>query len=146
VNPIALTAATVAMLCWGGAAIFDKLGMRGVDNPLLAIIIRMAFATVILFGYALATGALSQVRTVPRGNVLALLASALLAAIIGQFAYYVAMKHGEASRVVPFSASYPVVAMVLAVLFLREPVTALKIVGTFMVMGGLMLVSGVGGK
>jgi transporter family protein len=83
---------------------------------------------------------------VPVPNLAALAASALLAAMIGQGAYFVAIKHADASRVVPFTASYPVVALILGILVLHEPLTVPKVAGTALVLCGLMLLAGVFGK
>ena len=145
-NATAITAATIALFCWGVTAIFDKFAMRGLDNPMVALIIRFSVVTGVLLAYGLFAGTFRELRTVPPANIWALVGSGLAAAVIGQFAYYTAIKHAEASRVVPFTASYPVVALILAVVILREPLTGLKVLGTFMIIGGLMLVGGVGGK
>ena len=145
-NNTALLAGLVTMLCWGSASIFDKVGMRGVANPVVAMVVRMGVATVALAIYATCTGALREVREVPVPNLAALAASALLAAMIGQGAYFVAIKHADASRVVPFTASYPVVALILGILVLHEPLTVPKVAGTALVLCGLMLLAGVFGK
>lgn len=142
-NLQAIIAATIAMLAWGAAAICDKVAMRDVSSPLLALVVRLTVATVAVYIYAIAVGVLPEVRTIPRANLLALGAGGLLAALIGQQAYFAAIRHADASRVVPFTASYPIIAMVLAVLILREPLTVPKVLGTVMIIGGLMLVSGV---
>lgn len=142
-NTQAIIAASVAMLAWGAAAIFDKFGMRGINSPLLALTVRLTVATVAVYIYALSAGVLPELRTIPRGNLLALAAGALLASLIGQQAYFAALRHADVSRVVPFTASYPIVAMFLAVLLLKEPLTVPKVVGTLMIIGGLMLVSGI---
>ena len=141
-NTQAIIAATVAMLAWGAAAIFDKFGMRGVTSPLLALVVRLTVATVAVYIYALAVGVLPELRSLPRANLIALAAGGLLAALVGQQAYFVALKYADASRVVPFAASYPVIAMILAVLILKEPFTLPKAIGTLLIIGGLMLVSG----
>jgi transporter family protein len=142
VNTQALIAASVAMLAWGAAAICDKFGMRGVTSPLLALTVRLTVATVAVYVYALSAGVLPELRTLPRGNLLALAIGGLLASLVAQGAYFMALRHADVSRVVPFTASYPVIALVLAVLLLREPLTLPKVVGTLMIIGGLMLVSG----
>ena len=142
-NAQAIVAATVAMLAWGAAAIFDKFGMRGVQSPLLALMVRLTVATIAVCIYGISAGTLGEIRTLSRPNVLALAAGALLASLIGQQAYFAALRYADASRVVPFSASYPVVAMLLAALILREPLTPAKVLGTLMIIGGIMLVSGI---
>lgn len=150
-NKQALIAATIAMLAWGAAAICDKFGMRGGHvSPLAGLMIRLTVATVAVWAFGLVSGILPEIRavsTIAPANLLGLAGGGLLAALVGQQAYYAALRYADASRVVPFTASYPVIAMVLAVTILKEPLTLAKVVGTLMIIGGLMLVSGIfGGK
>ncbi len=145
-NAVAVTGALLAMLCWGSAAIFDKLGMRGVANPVVALAVRLGVATLLTFAYIAVTGAWRDLKTVPPGNLWALAAGAVLASALGQAFYFLAIKHADASRVVPFTASYPAVALLLGVLILHEPLTVPKVAGTLLVLAGLVLLSGVSGK
>jgi len=68
--------------------------------------------------------------------------SALLGSLIGQVAYYSAMRHADASLVVPITATYPLVGAMLAIALLREPLTASKVGGALLVVAGLALLSG----
>lgn len=145
-NSAAVTGAFLTMLCWGSAAIFDKLGMRGVANPVVALLVRLGVATLLAFVYAAVTGAFRDLKAVPASNLWALAAGAVLASALGQAFYFLAIKHADASRVVPFTASYPAIALVLGVIVLHEPVTLPKVAGTVLVLAGLMLLSGVFGK
>lgn len=141
-NSQAILFSLIAMLAWGSAAIFDKFGMKGITNPYTALMVRIgtAFVAVYLAGWA--TGNLQELRHIPKANLGALVVGGLLAAIVGQLAYFTALKHADASRIVPFTASYPVIAMLLAYSLLGETLTLHKILGTLMVLGGLLLVSG----
>jgi transporter family protein len=62
-------------------------------------------------------------------------------AIGGLIAFYVAVGHGEVSKIVPITATYPAVTLVLSALFLAESVTLLRCVGTGLVIGGVALIS-----
>lgn len=55
---------------------------------------------------------------------------------------YVALTSGEAARVVPVSAAYPVVTLLLAALFLSEAVTVTRATGVVLVVGGAAIVTG----
>jgi len=59
--------------------------------------------------------------------------------VIGQLCFYHALKIGEVSRVVPVGASYPVLACILGILFLREPITWEKASGIVLVVIGTFL-------
>jgi bacterial/archaeal transporter family protein len=119
----------------GTMAIVAKFALRSVSWPVLVMWAAIAYAVVatgmvLLGGEHLAWGV---------GAAWAL-GSGLLASG-GLIVLYVALGRGEASRVIPITAAYPVVTAVLAALFLAERVTAIRIVGTVLVVIGIMLLS-----
>jgi bacterial/archaeal transporter family protein len=138
---VALIGCLVTILAWGAGGIFDKLGVRGVD-PFQAVLVRLVFATAMILAFCAATGRLRPALHFETKTYLFLLISGLLGSVVGQMAYYLAVKHAPASQVIPVTATYPVVGFVLAVLFLREQPTLPKIAGVICVVLGLMLVAG----
>jgi transporter family protein len=54
---------------------------------------------------------------------------------------FVALEDGEVSQVVPVTASYPVVTLVLSALVLRERVSRARVGATFLVIAGVILLS-----
>jgi len=60
---------------------------------------------------------------------------------IGGLFFFFALSRGEASRVVAITAAYPLVAALLAFLFLREPVTAAKALGLLFTLVGIYILS-----
>jgi transporter family protein len=56
---------------------------------------------------------------------------------------YVALSLGEASKVVPVSAAYPAATLILAALFLGEHVSAARVAGTLLIVGGVVLLTAV---
>lgn len=54
---------------------------------------------------------------------------------------YIALGSGEVSKVIPVSAAYPALAMALSAVFLSESLTAGKVVGALVVVGGVVLIS-----
>lgn len=63
-----------------------------------------------------------------------------MASLLGQLAYYYALKYSEASKVVPVSSSFPLFTLILAFLFLHENITFKKILGTLLVILGIILI------
>lgn len=139
-NQTAIVAAIMTMLAWGGAAICDKFGMRGVTNPLLGVMVRLTVAFAGFWAVFLIRGDWRQLRDIPAASLLPLALGGLLGAFLGQWAYFNAIRNADASQVVPFTASYPIVALVFAALILREPVTVSKVLGTLLILAGLVLV------
>jgi transporter family protein len=62
-------------------------------------------------------------------------------AIGGLVTLYIALATGEASKVVPISASYPAVTLIFSAIFLKERLTAARAVGVLLVIGGVILVT-----
>lgn len=81
------------------------------------------------------------------GFTLPLTAGAGWAAISGLFAagglilFFVALRGGPASQVVPVTAAYPVASTVFAALLLAEEIDLLRVVGTAMVVAGVIVLS-----
>ena len=65
--------------------------------------------------------------------------SGILAGLLGTWTYLAALKMGEASRVVPISATYPLVTALLSFLILKEDLTLSRILGTILVVAGIWL-------
>ncbi len=146
----ALVYCLITVIAWGVASVFDKVlvGERGL-TPWTAVFLRMLVGTTIVAGYAIHGGALAEVRVMLELDrpifwtlVGVLIASALLGSFIGQVAYYHALSHAAASRVIPITSTYPLVGALLAIALLREPLTVHKVAGALLIVGGIILLSG----
>ncbi len=141
-----LAGALIAMAAWGSAAIFDKLAlnaMRGV-SPLAAVVVRMIFAVAAVCVIGAFTGAAEDAMAMEPVTFVYLALSALFGAVIGQVAYYYAANAGEVSKVVAFTAGYPLVTVVVAISLLGESLTWLKVAGTLMTVAGLFVLTAFG--
>lgn len=124
---------------WGLAPIFEKIGLSGKIEPYVAVVVRTipiviaGFVGLILMGKA---GSLSQLAA---KDAMFVAIGGLLAGFLGQITIYSALKIGQASVVVPIAATYPLVAMTVAVLFLGEPITLQKVGGVILVVSGVLL-------
>jgi len=145
---LAFMYALIAVLAWGLAPVFDKFLAREL-SPWTIVLLRSFVAMIVIAIYAISAGALTEVRelsdkSVPLWMIVGgVLASALLGSLIGQLAYYYAMSGADASRVVPITSTYPLIAAVAAIAIYREPVTPHKILGALLIVAGVILVSGV---
>jgi transporter family protein len=63
--------------------------------------------------------------------------------ITSLFMFFVALSTGEVGKVVPITAAYPVVTLILAALFLSEALTVAKAVGVLVVVGGVVVLTAV---
>jgi bacterial/archaeal transporter family protein len=64
-----------------------------------------------------------------------------LLAVLGLIALFVALDNGPVTRVVPVTAAYPLVTVVLGVLVFSEHVTPLRLAGMLLVVGGVVLLT-----
>ncbi len=114
----------LAFLFWGVWAFLPKLTLRYID-PRSAIVyeamggLLIALVVLVLMAFKPAAE--------PRGIVLAVATGAL--GVAGALAYLYAMRTGPVAPVATISALYPLLAIVLAGLVLREPVSLKQGVG-----------------
>ena len=125
-------------LCWGIAPLLGKAGLQRVD-PLTGVALRtFAISGGVLLLLAV-TGNLDGFRPLTPRATLFLALDGLLAGLVGQFAYYAALKYGDASRVVPVASAFPAVAFLGGVLFFAERVTPLKTLGVLLILAGILV-------
>jgi len=126
------------MLCWGAAPIFEKAGLVKIA-PLPATALRSWMIGVVLLGAVTLSGTWKDVSGVDLRSLGLLLAGGFLAGLLGQVLYFAALRGGQASRVVPFVAAYPLVTVLLSMLILREPLTLPRAAGAACVVVGVLV-------
>lgn len=131
--------AIFGMICWGIAPIFAKVGLSNV-NPMAGLTLRTLIAAGLVSSWVGMSGSFTQVRHIPIDAWILLAAEAILATLIGDLAYYAALKRGEVSVVSVIMASSPLVTMICATIFLGEHITALKVIGAGLIILGIILI------
>jgi DME family drug/metabolite transporter len=96
----------------------------------------------LLVAWVVVTGGLPAMLATPVPVLLMLVLSIVFAIGIGDTAFFESTRSLGLGRAMTISTSYPVVAAVLAAVFLAEPITAPIAVGTLLTLGGLALVVG----
>ena len=129
----------VTTLLWGATPILEKIGLTKVE-PLAGVTIRSTIAAVSLLILTLLLGRGRALIEVGGKAFLLFGASGLLAGALGMWAYYAALKMEATSKIVPISASYPLVTALLSVLILREGVTLPRVIGTALIVIGIWFV------
>ncbi len=138
-----VVACVVAIVGWGVGGVIDKVALNTMSgmSPLTAQFFRFSVATVALWICGLFTGFYGEVRRLSRRAWLYIVLSGFFGVGVGGATYLYAVQLGEVSKVAVFSSGYPVLTVFLAVPFLGEKLTWNKVVGTLMVVGGLMILS-----
>ena len=111
--------ALLAMVFWGLAPVFGKIGLTKA-SPLLGLYIRTFVVAAILLLHGFLSGQIRVLTTVSRSDILYLAGEAVFASLLGHLAYFFALKYGAASRMIPFIAAYPLVTFLVAISFLGE--------------------------
>jgi transporter family protein len=132
--------AIFAAICWGLAPIVAKTALRNVST-MMGMGIRSMLAAGLVMGWLLVSGRYKYAATDlnPR-SVFWFTVEALLATVVGDAAYFYALKHGHAGHVSLIMATSPLITLLTAVLLLDEPVTGIKVIGGLLIMAGLILV------
>jgi uncharacterized membrane protein len=141
--------AVLAGVCWGVGELFTKSVLSSKQvGPMAVLIVRTAVALPpALLAYFIATNWLRTeshdwVRAETSTLAMLVFGSALLAGFGGVFFFYLGLAHGQITVVKPIAFTLgPAVAVLLAWLFLREPMTATKAVGVVLVLVGVVLIS-----
>jgi uncharacterized membrane protein len=107
------------------------------STPLTATFVSLLIHTIILWVAVFLTGGIPSVAL---AGVVAIVISSLLQPGIRHFHYTGIHKIGT-SRAVTLRNSYPFLTVIAGILFLGEPLTALGMIGTFLVVAGIVLTS-----
>lgn len=126
---------------WGATPVLEKMGL-GRTDPLTGVTIRSIAVTLALVVYLLFTGKMGQVFRTDLKTIAIFSTTGLMAGLFGMVTYFIALKKGATSQVVPIAAAYPLVAAILSVLILGEHVTIFRIIGTVLIVAGIWLVQG----
>ena len=145
----AMILAVLAGLCWGVGEVLAKSALSsGKIGPVTAAALRTTAALPVLWGIAWIALKVAKVEpsnwTHAPSPVLAkvILGSGVLATAGGVTFFFMALSIGEISRVKPIAFSVAVVvAVLLGTMMLHESLTALKIAGTVMLIGGILLLT-----
>ncbi|KMT22153.1 EamA family transporter [Clostridium cylindrosporum] len=137
--------AIFAMVCWGIAPIFAKMGLSNLD-PLTGLILRTFISFFLMLGFMGFRGfvscdkILNQIINIPIKVWFLIAIEALLATLVGDLAYYAAIKKGNVSVVTVIMSSSPLVTMLVSTIFLGEQITFTQIIGVVFVIAGILFI------
>lgn len=122
--PTWLAYSMVTIALWGVWGVFSKIAAQGISpgHAKFWHFIGLTISTTIVF---LSIGLNPSVN--PKGIMFSILSG--LSGGTAEIFFFVAMKYGKASIIVPLTALYPIVTAALAMTVLGEPVTVNKCLG-----------------
>ena len=123
------------ILTLGAAGVTAKLALRTISWQQLILWVPLAYLV-----FALSFVAFRGDR-LPVGVGGGWAAATAICASSALVLFFVALTKGEASKVVPAGSAYPVVTLAGSALFLSETITWLRVVGTALVIAGVVILS-----
>lgn len=119
----------------GAAGVTTALALRTISWEQMVLWVPLAYGVIAIFLV------LFRGTSFPLGVGGGWAAATAICASTALVLFFVALSRGEASKVVPVSSAYPAVTLIGAALFLAEAVTAIRVVGTGLVIVGVVLIS-----
>lgn len=133
-----MTYALMTAFLWGLWGFFGKLAARSMKTP--DILLASAVGEFLLVVIYLAPIAKElHFRWTSIDFVYAFLSGFVM--IAGILLFYRALSIGEVTPIVLITAAYPLITVFLAFVLLKEPISLQKIVGAFLAVGGICLIS-----
>jgi bacterial/archaeal transporter family protein len=131
--------ALLSMVFAGFTSVIAKIGLGGISGE-LGIVIRTCFVFAFVMVFALIRISPSELGTLTRPNVQWLAISAGTTTLSWIF-YYKALELGKVSTIALIDKGSFVVAIVLAWLLLKEPITLRVALGSMLILTGLVIVA-----
>ncbi len=119
--------------------ILAKVGMDGVNSN-LATAIRTAVVLVMSWGMVFLTGAQRGIQSLTRTHILFLILSGL-ATGASWLCYYRALQLGNVSQVAPIDKLSIVLTLIMAFVFLKEPLTAKSLIAGGLITAGVLVLA-----
>ena len=137
-----MTASLLALLVafiWGINPIMEKLSLVKA-TPLTVMTIRFIMTSIVLTIITIYQGKFYELNNLDSKTYYYIIIPAILAGV-GLYIYFIALGKGESSKVVPIIATFPLFTAVYAFLILKESITTPKIIGTFLIVSGLVILN-----
>ncbi len=122
-------------------ALFGKIGLQGIDTN-TATAIRAVIMALFLIGVILVQGKFKDISPILQNSkaLLFIVLSGIAGALSWLF-YFVAIKMGEVSKVVPIDRLSVVFALILALIFLGEHISLKVGIGAALITAGAILIA-----
>lgn len=131
--------AVISAVFAGFTSVIAKMGLTGISGE-LGLFVRTCFVFVFVILFAAASVPRSELATLARSNLFWLGLSGVTTSL-SWIMYYKALKLGEVSTIALIDKGSFLVAVVLAWVLLKEQITARILVGSGLVLSGLVIVS-----
>ncbi len=133
--------AFLAVLCLGLAPLFGKSALHNI-NPVTTLVIRTFIATGLVSIWLIFTKTYIEFTTLSLSSWLMIGMEALLAAVLGELAYFYALQKGNVYEIAVLMSCAPLITIILGSLFLGQPLSLRQLIGALVVTTGLVILCG----
>jgi len=133
--------AFLAVLCLGLAPLFGKSALENI-NPVTTLVIRTFIATGLVSIWLLLTKTYVEFSALSLSSWLMIGMEALLAAVLGELAYYYALEKGDVYEIAVLMSCAPLITIILGNVFLSQPLSLRQLIGALVVTIGLVILCG----
>ena len=130
--------AFLGVLCLGLAPVFGKTAVSSV-SPVVAFVIRTVIAALLGIAWLLLVDNQGSIKELPCSFWIIISIEALLAAFLGDLAYFHALQNGNISEVSLVMACAPLVTIICGYLFYNETITMTHVLGAALITSGLVI-------
>lgn len=134
-----LTFAILSAVFAAATSILAKIGIDDVDSH-LATAVRTVVVLVMAWGMVLLNGGHAGLSAITGRSWLFLILSGM-ATGLSWLCYFYALKHGDASKVVPIDKSSLALTIIFAVIFLGETLTWKTLLGCALIVAGTLIMA-----
>lgn len=135
-----LVYALFGVLCLGLAPLFGKTALNSV-SPLTAFALRTIIAAALVLGWMISSRAFTELQGLPTSFWLIITIEAVLAAILGDMAYFYALESGSIHEVSVIMSCAPLITIIVGHFIYHEMVTIYQVVGAALITTGLVIIS-----
>ena len=118
-------------------AIFAKIGVKDVNSN-LATAIRTVVVLVLIWGIVFFRGEQEGLALISKKNILFLVISGIMTGLSWIF-YFKALQEGPLSIIAPIDKLSVALTIILAFVFLNEPVTLKAVIGAVLIISGIVV-------
>ena len=133
-------AALGAAVCWAVAPILYRRALFRM-KPVSVNIVRSVSNAAVLLLILLTLGKTNILTSLPLEVIFVIIASGLIGLGLGDTLYLVGLHSVGVARAVPLASTYPLFSLIWATFLLGQPVTATAIIGAFVILLGIWLLS-----
>lgn len=132
--------AFIGVLCLGIAPLFGKTALDSV-SPTTAFAIRTVIAAVVVLTWLIGTNTYHELSHLSKTFWFFITAEAVLAAVLGDLAYFYALQKGNINEVALIMSCTPLITVLLSYLLFDESISLSLLVGAILITVGLVIIN-----